>query len=278
MAAFNDLGIDRAANETAAEFVRAKIRAKVRDPATAAALLPTSHAIGTKRLCVDSAYYEAFNRPNVTLVDLRRTPIIAITPDGIRTSDAEHRVDSIVFATGFDAMTGSITRIAITGPEGASLAEKWAAGPRTYLGVMTAGFPNLFMITGPGSPSVLSNMMVSIEQHVEWIAECLGFMQVRGLDRHRTDAGGRGRLGRACERGRRAHAPPDREFLVHGRQHPRQACCVHALYRRRRPLPTDLRRDRRGGLSRLRAGEGAGRSGVAHAALALAREASTRAW
>src|SRR6185437_1021187 len=116
-------------------------------------------------------------------VDLRRTPIVRITPEGIRTSDAEYEVDSIVYATGFDAMTGSITRIAITGRDGASLAAKWAAGPRAYLGLMIAGFPNLFMITGPGSPSVLSNMMVSIEQHVEWIADCLATMQARGLDR-----------------------------------------------------------------------------------------------
>ena len=181
-AAFNDLGTDRRANDTAAEFVRARIREKVRDPGIAETLLPRDHAIGTKRLCVDTGYYETFNRENVTLVDLRRAPIEAITARGLRTREAEYAVDSIVFATGFDAMTGSLTRIAIRGRDGALLAEKWAAGPRSYLGLMTAGFPNLFMITGPGSPSVLSNMLVSIEQHVDWIADCLSAMRARGLD------------------------------------------------------------------------------------------------
>jgi len=140
-------------------------------------LAPTSHPIGTKRICVDSGYYEAFNRGNVTLVNLQATPIEEVTPTGIRTQGAEYAVDSIVYATGFDAMTGSLLKVDISGRAGLTLREKWAAGPRTYLGLMTAGFPNLFTITGPGSPSVLSNMIVSIEQHVDWISDCLAHLR-----------------------------------------------------------------------------------------------------
>jgi cyclohexanone monooxygenase len=182
MGAFVDLLTNKESNDTAAEFVRARIREMVRDPAVAERLCPTNHPIGTKRICVDSHYFETFNRDNVTLVDVKDSPIEAITPTGVRTRDAEHEVDSIVFATGFDAMTGTLQKIDIRGRGGLALAEKWAAGPRTYLGLMTAGFPNLFLITGPGSPSVLSNMIVSIEQHVDWLTRCLDTMQVRGLD------------------------------------------------------------------------------------------------
>src|SRR5439155_19958799 len=129
--------------------------------------------LGTKRLCVDTDYYDTFNRDNVTLIDLRTTPIEAITPDGLRTSDASYAFDSLVFATGFDAMTGALLNVDIRGRGGRTLRETWAEGPRSYLGLAIAGFPNLFTITGPGSPSVLSNMIVSIEQHVDWIADCL---------------------------------------------------------------------------------------------------------
>jgi len=181
MGAFVDLLTNKESNDTAAEFVRARIREMVRDPATAAALQPRNHPIGTKRICVDSHYYETFNRPNVSLVDVSQVPIEAITPTGLRTRDASYEVDDIVFATGFDAMTGTLLKIDIRGRSGLTLAKKWEAGPRTHLGLMVAGFPNLFMITGPGSPSVLSNMMVSIEQHVDWIADCLGHMRARGL-------------------------------------------------------------------------------------------------
>jgi cyclohexanone monooxygenase len=181
MAAYSDLATNPESNRTAAEFVRAQIRSIVRDPAVAEALLPRNHPIGTKRICVDSDYYETFNRDNVTLVDVRETPIEAITPTGVRTGDgAHHEADSIVLATGFDAMTGALLKAGIRGRSGLPLAEKWEAGPRTYLGLMSAGFPNLFMITGPGSPSVLSNMMVSIEQHVDWIADCVAHMRDRG--------------------------------------------------------------------------------------------------
>ncbi len=180
-ATFADLLTDKAANDTAAEFFRAKIQAIVRDAAVAELLSPRDYPVGTKRLCVDTNYYDTFNRDNVTLVDLRRAPIEAITPHGLRTPEAEYELDSIVFATGFDAMTGALLSIDIRGRTGKTLREKWAAGPRTYLGVATAGFPNLFTITGPGSPSVLSNMIVSIEQHVDWIADCLVYLREHDL-------------------------------------------------------------------------------------------------
>jgi cyclohexanone monooxygenase len=179
-AAYADLLTDKTANDTAADFFRAKIRSIVRDPEVADALTPTDYPLGTKRLCVDTDYYATFNRDNVTLVDLRKTPIEAITPRGVRTRAAEYAVDSLVFATGFDAMTGALMRIDIRGRGGRALAKEWTAGPRTYLGLAVAGFPNLFTITGPGSPSVLSNMIVSIEQHVDWIADCLAFLRDGG--------------------------------------------------------------------------------------------------
>jgi len=180
-ATYTDLLTSKEANATAAEFFRARIREIVRNPAVADALTPQDYPLGTKRLCVDTDYYATFNRDNVTLVDLRKTPIEAITPHGVRTRDAEYAVDSLVFATGFDAMTGALLKIDIHGRAGRALREKWAAGPRTYLGLTVAGFPNLFMITGPGSPSVLSNMIVSIEQHVDWIADCITYMSTRDL-------------------------------------------------------------------------------------------------
>jgi cation diffusion facilitator CzcD-associated flavoprotein CzcO len=179
--AFSDLYSNRAANETAAEFVRARIREIVHDPAVAELLCPRGYPIGTKRLCVDTDYYATYNRPNVTLVNLRATPIEAITPTGLRTSAADYSFDSLVFATGYDAMTGALAKIDIRGRGGLALKEKWAAGPRTYLGVSSAGFPNLFLVTGPGSPSVLSNMMVSIEQHVEFVSDAIAYLREHGL-------------------------------------------------------------------------------------------------
>ncbi|UBU11351.1 flavin-containing monooxygenase [Nonomuraea gerenzanensis] len=173
LGAFADTAVDPRANELVAEFVRGKIRQIVDDPRVAELLSPRDHPIGTKRPCFDTDYYATFNRPNVRLVDVRTAPIEEITATGIRTAAASYEVDTIVYATGYDAMTGPLLAIDITGTGGVPLRAKWAAGPRTYLGLMTAGFPNLFTITGPGSPSVLSNMFVSIEQHVEWIAGCL---------------------------------------------------------------------------------------------------------
>jgi cyclohexanone monooxygenase len=181
LGAFGDLVFDMKANETAQEFVRRKIRSIVKDPAVAEALLP-DHAIGTKRLCIDTGYYETFNRPNVTLVNLRCMPIEEITSKGIRTSERLYELDAIVFATGFDAMTGALNRIDIRGLKAVKLKDAWAAGPRTYLGIATNGFPNLFMIAaGPGSPGVLSNMIPSIEQHVNFIADIIGYMRERQL-------------------------------------------------------------------------------------------------
>jgi cyclohexanone monooxygenase len=183
LGSFSDLLVNPASNEAACDFLRQKIRECVEDPATAEMLSPTGYPCGTKRLCVATGYYETFNRPNVALVDLRRTPIERITEDGVVTSDAAYELDALVFATGFDAMTGALSRIEITGVGGRTLAEKWRDGPRAHLGVASAGFPNLFIVTGPGSPSVLSNMVVSIEQHVDWIADCLVHLRGRGLER-----------------------------------------------------------------------------------------------
>jgi cyclohexanone monooxygenase len=181
MASFSDLLLNKQANDTAADFVRAKIRAIVKDPEVAETLCPSNHPIGTKRICVDTRYYESFNRPNVRLVNVRKQPIEAITPEGVRAGGKEFAFDSLVFATGFDAMTGTILAIDIRGREGVSMREVWADGPRSYLGLMAAGFPNMFMITGPGSPSVLSNMIVSIEQHVDWISDLLAHMRREGI-------------------------------------------------------------------------------------------------
>ena len=178
---FNDVLISKAANDTAAEFFRAKIRSIVRDPDVAETLVPKTYPLGTKRLCVDTDYYATFNRDNVSLVDLTKTPIEEITPDGLRTTREVYHLDSIVFAIGFDAMTGTLLALDIRGRGGQTLREKWAEGPKTYLGVSVAGFPNLFMITGPGSPSVLSNMIVSIEQHADWIADCIDHLRANQL-------------------------------------------------------------------------------------------------
>jgi cyclohexanone monooxygenase len=180
-AAFADLVLIEAANDTVAEFLRSKIRETVKDPATAELLCPKDYPFGTKRPCVDTRYFETFNRDNVTLVDVKSSPIEEITPAGLRTQDAEYEFDCLVFATGFDAMTGALLSIDIRGRSGQTLKEKWEGGPRTYLGLQVAGFPNLFTITGPGSASVLTNMIVSIEQHVDWITDCVEYLRAHGL-------------------------------------------------------------------------------------------------
>ncbi|HET9626148.1 MAG TPA: alpha/beta hydrolase fold domain-containing protein [Kofleriaceae bacterium] len=177
---FADQIVSAEANAIVAEQFRAKIRATVRDPATAELLCPKDHAVGAKRPCLDTGYYETFNLPHVRLIDLRARPITTISEAGVELADESLPFDAIVLATGFDAMTGAIVSVDITGRDGVSLAQKWAHGPRTYLGLMTVGFPNFFTITGPGSPSVLSNMMVSIEQHVDWIADCLAHLRAEG--------------------------------------------------------------------------------------------------
>jgi cation diffusion facilitator CzcD-associated flavoprotein CzcO/acetyl esterase/lipase len=177
-----DQAVDVEGNARVAELVREKIRSIVNDPGTAAALTPHDHPFGAKRPCLDTNYYATYNRPNVTLVNLRQEPIKAITASGITTDKRSFDLDVIVFATGFDAMTGAILAVhPITGREGKALSEVWASGPQTYLGLTVAGFPNLFMITGPGSPSVLSNMAVSIEQHVDWVVDRLIAMREAGF-------------------------------------------------------------------------------------------------
>jgi cyclohexanone monooxygenase len=181
MATFSDLITNADSNETAAEFVREQIRKIVKDPIKAELLAAKGYPIGTKRICVDTDYFETFNRPNVDLVDIRDAPIERLTESGLVTGGKEYAFDAIVFATGFDAMTGTLAAIDIRGRGGEALKDKWYAGPQTYLGLMTAGFPNMFMITGPGSPSVLSNMMVSIEQHVDWVTDALGWLDRQGM-------------------------------------------------------------------------------------------------
>ena len=185
--AYNDLLVNKKANDTAAEFVRNKIRQTVNDPSVAELLAPKDHPIGTKRLILDSNYYETYNRDNVTLVDARSAPIETITPEGLRTTEAEYAFDAIVFATGFDAMTGALLEIDIHGGGGVSLRDKWADGPRSNLGLMMAGFPNMFLITGPQSPSVKAQMILACEQHTDWIVDCLAHMKARGMARIETD-------------------------------------------------------------------------------------------
>jgi cyclohexanone monooxygenase len=177
---FSDVLTDKAANETVAEFVRGKIRETVEDPVLAEKLTPRSYPFATKRPCIGRGYYEMFNREHVGLVDLRETPILRMTPAGIETTAGELPFDAIIFATGFDALTGAASRIAIAGRGGLTLRSKWANGPQTYLGLAVSGFPNLFFVTGPGSPGPLTAMVKSIEQHVDWIADCLSFLAERG--------------------------------------------------------------------------------------------------
>ena len=182
-AVFRDLLTDKAANDTAATFLKKKIRQIVHDPATADLLADIDHPYAAKRPPIDTGYFETFNRTNVSLVNVRAAPIAEITTDGIRTTEASYPIDIIVFATGYDAMTGPLLRLDITGRDGIALRDAWAAGPRTYLGLQIEGFPNLFTITGPGSPSVLTNMPVAIEQHAEWIADCIAHMLDQGAAR-----------------------------------------------------------------------------------------------
>ncbi len=181
MYSFTDITSDKEVNEQASEFVRAKIASIVRDPKTAEKLMPKGYGIGGKRICVDTDYFETFNRSNVSLVDIKADPIDRVTATGIRTvSGADYPLDVLVLAIGFDAMTGALLRMDITGRDGAKLRDRWAAGPKTYLGMAIAKFPNLFIITGPGSPSVFTNMVTSIEQHVNWIADCIERMKKAG--------------------------------------------------------------------------------------------------
>ncbi len=185
-AAFNDILSSQEANDTAADFICNKIREIVKDPATAELLSDIDHPFAAKRPPIDADYFETYNRDNVSLVSIRQTPIERITASGIKTSEREYAFDIIVFATGFDAMTGSLVKMDINGRDKRNLKDYWQAGPRTYLGLQVPGFPNMFTITGPGSPSVLCNMLPAIEQHVDWITDCIRHMQQKGLDRVET--------------------------------------------------------------------------------------------
>ena len=178
---YADVLTDLSANEVACDLYREKIEEIIDDPETAEALKPHGYPIGCKRQVFDSSYYAAFNQENVTLVDLRNGGINRITATGIETDHESFDIDILVYATGFDAMTGALKRIDIRGRDGQRLIDKWEDGPRAYLGLQMAGFPNLFTVTGPGSPSVLSNMLVSIEQHVDWISDCIAHMDRRQL-------------------------------------------------------------------------------------------------
>lgn len=177
---FPDQLLDRAANDTARLFWEEKVRAVIDDPRDADLLIPRDHPIGTKRICTDANYYQTYNRDNVELVDLRTTPIVRIDTAGVHTSDAYFELDALVLATGFDAMTGSVAKMTITGRDGQTLNQAWRAGPQTYLGLGVAGFPNLFNLNGPGSPGALSNLVLHSELQVDWIAEAIAFVDRRG--------------------------------------------------------------------------------------------------
>ena len=234
--------MDQRANDLLADFIRGKVREIVRDPDAAAALTSQDYPVGAKRVCLGTDYYETFNRDTVRLVNLREAPLESVTPTGIRTSDAEYELDAIVFATGFDAMTGSILGVDIHGRGGRSLRDDWAAGPHTYLGIACNGYPNLFLITGPGSPSVLSNVVVSIEQHVEWVCDHLEYLRKKDLVTTEADYDSQEEWVALVNE--LAEPDPDAEggVLVHGRERARQAAGVHAVHRGRGPLPGDLRR------------------------------------
>ena len=184
---FSDILTDPVANETAAQFIREKISNIVTDPEVAKILMP-EHKVGCKRLCADTGYYETFNRRNVSLIDVSTNPIKEITNRGLVTQESEFEFENLVMATGFDAMTGAITKIDITGIDGITLREQWTEAPTAYLGLSTHNFPNLFTVTGPGSPSVLTNMIPSIEQHVNWITDCINWLDQNGYQSIEADA------------------------------------------------------------------------------------------
>lgn len=185
--AFKESSTDLAANAMVVEFVHRKIRGIVKDPAVAESLCPKDHPIGSRRPCIDTNYYETYNRPNVTLADLKKDPIVRITPDGIATRDKHHRLDIIIFALGFDSICGSQTRIDIRNGEGLSLAESWADIPLTYLGYLTPGFPNLFFVMGPGNPSIIANCITMAETDADWIGECIAWLDRNGKSRIEAD-------------------------------------------------------------------------------------------
>ena len=248
---FQDILVDKAANDTIAEYVREQIRQRVSDPAVAEKLTPTTYPYGTKRPPFETNYYETFNRNNVTLVDVAHSPIVAVTESGISTTLAEYDFDIIVLATGFDAMTGPLLSMGVVGRAGQKLSDKWADGPQTYLGLTVNGFPNLFLITGPQSPSVLYNVPLAIEDHVDFTAAAIRYLEQNGLDTIEPTPGSRSRLGGTRERNRAVYVASRDRFLVDGQQHPRQTSRVHDLPRRGVCLPRNLRRCGGQGLRRI---------------------------
>lgn len=182
---FSDQMTDMAANEEARKFYEEKVRAVIADPDVADLLIPTDHPIGTKRICTDTNYFQTFNKPHVKLVSVRETPIVSIDASGINTSDSHYDLDAIVLATGFDAMTGALAKIDIVGRDGKTLRDDWGDGPRTYLGLCVDGFPNLFLVSGPGAPAVLANMVLHAEAHINWIADAITHLDEYGYARSR---------------------------------------------------------------------------------------------
>ncbi|MGK5169408.1 flavin-containing monooxygenase [Geodermatophilus sp. CPCC 205761] len=215
---FDGQAVDPEINEAARRFAERKVREIVRDPQTAEDLLPSGHPVGAKRICTDSGYLETFNRGNVELVNLRRDPMVRITERGVETARASHDLDVLVLATGFDAMTGALTRIDVRGPRGDVLAHTWAHGPLTHLGLGVPGFPNLFVLTGPGSPAGLSNLPLAAEQQVNWLMELLAHCGQRGIRTGGGTGGRRAGVDPARRRSGARHAVPPSRLLVPGRQ------------------------------------------------------------
>ena len=255
MGNFRDVLVNEEANATLSEFMTHKIRERVRDPEVADKLIPTDHGFGTRRVPLESGYYEVFNQPNVELVDVRDTPIVEITECGIRTTAATHECDVIIFATGFDAVTGSFDKIEVTGVGGESLRDAWAAGPKTYLGLGVAGFPNLFMLVGPHSAASFCNMPRCIEHNVDWLATLLARHEVGGADARLPDPRRARRVDRRGHRGGAADALLEGRLVVHRHaiaelQGSRANCA--ALHRRLPEVPGTVPRRRRRRLRRLR--------------------------
>ena len=215
---FSDQMIDLAANDEARKFYEEKVRAVIDDPEVADLLIPNDHPIGTKRICTDTNYFQTFNRPHVELVSVRRTPIESIDATGINTSDAHYDVDVIVLATGFDAMTGALAKIDIVGRDGQMLRDDWADGPRTYLGLGVDGFPNLFLVSGPGAPAVLANMVLHAEAHVNWIADAISHLDEHGYAAIEATADAVDGWSAELQPAGRRHAVHQGELLVHGSQ------------------------------------------------------------
>ena len=253
---WGDIFFDIEANQMAAKLYGEAVARIVKDPETAASLVPV-HPFACKRPIIDQGYYETFNRDNVTLVDLRKSPIREVTPTGIRTEDGLHELDVIVYATGFDAMTGALSRIDVRGRDGMSLGEFWASeGPLSYLGLAVAGFPNLFTVQGPGGPSPASNFVAALEQHVEWIGDCIRTSARQRIPHHR----GAGQRAAGVDRPRHLDrrvdgaGPPLLQLLVQRWQCARQEADVHGLHRRNPRIPAPLRRNRGRRIHRFQAG------------------------